>query len=291
MIDGSLYGERLTAIAGVANIGSDRNWCGSIFNQANWYAFGRLAWNPDLTARRIAEEWVRMTFSNDPRFIAPVVRMMMGSREAAVDYMTPLGLASQMAAGTHFGPGPWVAPAKGMPPDWSSTYYSRADAQGIGFDRTASGSDAIAQYAPHVAARFADLATCPQDLLLWFHHLPWDYRLRSGQTLWDSLLRHYARGVAWVAQARNTWSGLSRYVDGPRWRLTADFLAIQEQDARWWRDASIAYFHSISHRPLPAGVKPPPDTLAHYEAFCVPYVEGSPTDSPACPPADVTVPR
>jgi alpha-glucuronidase len=291
VIDGSLYGERLTAIAGVANIGADRNWCGSIFNQANWYAFGRLAWNPDLSARRIAAQWVRMTFSNDPRFIAPVVRMMMGSREAAVDYMTPLGLASQMAAGTHFGPGPWVAPAKGMPPDWSSTYYSRADAQGIGFDRTASGSDAIAQYAPHVAAAFGDLATCPQDLLLWFHHLPWDYRLRSGRTLWDSLLRHYDRGVAWVAQARNTWSGLSRYVDGPRWRLTADFLAIQAQDARWWRDASIAYFQSISHRPLPAGVRPPPDTLAHYEAFCVPYVEGSPTDSPACPPADLTVPR
>jgi alpha-glucuronidase len=291
VIDGSLYGERLTAIAGVANIGSDRNWCGSIFNQANWYVFGRLAWNPDLSARRIAGEWVRMTFTNDPRFVAPVVRMMMGSREAAVDYMMPLGLASQMAAGTHFGPGPWVAPSKGMPPDWTSTYYSHADAQGIGFDRTATGSDAIAQYAPHVAAKFGDLATCPQDLLLWFHHLPWSYRMRSGRTLWDSLVLHYQRGVEWVKRARKTWAGLARYVDPQRYRMTADFLAIEEKDAEWWRDASIAYFQSISHLPLPAGVKPPPDTLAHYEAFCIPYVENSPGRYPGCPPADISVPR
>ena len=290
VIDGSLYGERLTAIAGVANIGSDRNWCGSIFNQANWYVFGRLAWNPDLSARRIAQEWVKMTFTPDPRFVKPVVRMMMGSREAAVDYMTPLGLASQMAPGTHFGPGPWVAPGKGMPPVWSSTYYSRAGAKGIGFDRTASGDDAIAQYSPHVAAQFGNLATCPEDLLLWFHHLPWSYRLRSGRTLWDSLVLHYQRGVEEVKQARRTWSTLSRYVDPPRYRMTADFLAIQEKDAKWWRDASIAYFQSLSHLPLPPGVKEPPDTLAHYEAFCIPYVENS-GSTPGCPPADVTVPR
>lgn len=232
-----------------------------------------------------------MTFTNDPRFVAPVVTMMMGSREAAVDYMTPLGLASQMAAGTHFGPGPWVAPAKGMPADWSSTYYSRAGAGGIGFDRTATGSDAIAQYAPHVAAQLGNAATCPENLLLWFHHLSWDHRLRSGHTLWDSLVLHYDRGVAWVKQAQQTWSGLSAYVDPQRYRLTAEFLAIQEKDAEWWRDASIAYFQSISHRPLPAGAEPPPDTLAHYEAFCVPYVEGSPGRYPGCPPADVTVPR
>ncbi|HEU5442843.1 MAG TPA: alpha-glucuronidase family glycosyl hydrolase [Steroidobacteraceae bacterium] len=291
VIDGSLYGERLTAIAGVANTGSDRNWCGSIFNQANWYAFGRLAWDPGLTAREIAQEWVRMTFTSDPRFVQPVVRMMMQSREAAVSYMTPLGLASQMAAGTHFGPGPWVAPATGTPPDWSSTYYSRADAQGIGFDRTKTGSNAIAQYAPHVAAELGNLASCPENLLLWFHHLSWDYRMHSGRTLWDSLVLHYDRGVAQVRQARKTWSTLSAYVDPERYRLTADFLAIQEKDAQWWRDASIAYFQSISHRPLPAGAAPPPDTLAHYEAFCVPYVEGSPGARPACPPADVAVPR
>jgi alpha-glucuronidase len=291
VIDGSLYGEHLTAIAGVANTGSDRNWCGSIFNQANWYAFGRLAWNPGLSARAIAQEWVQMTFTNDDRFVQPAVKMMMASRAAAVDYMTPLGLASQMAAGTHFGPGPWVAPAHGTPPDWSSTYYSRADAQGIGFDRTATGSNAIAEYSPHVAAQLGNLATCPENLLLWFHHLSWDYRMHSGHTLWDALVQHYDQGVATVRQARRTWSTLSAYVDPQRYRLTADFLAIQEQDAQWWRDASIAYFQSISHRPLPAGAAPPPDTLAHYEAFCVPYVEGSPGPVPACPPADVAVPR
>ena len=289
--DGSLYGEPLTAIAGVANTGSDRNWCGSIFNQANWYAFGRLAWNPGLSARAVADEWVKMTFSSDPRFVAPVVKMMMGSREAAVDYMTPLGLASQMAAGTHFGPGPWVAPAKGMPPDWSSTYYSRADTHGIGFDRTATGSNAVAEYSPHVAAQFGNPATCPDDLLLWFHHLSWDYRMPSGQTLWDSLVLHYDRGVAAVKEARRTWETLSPYVDSQRYRLTADFLAVQEKDAEWWRDASIAYFQSISHRPLPAGVGAPPDTLAHYEAFCIPFVEGSPSPRAECPTADVAVPR
>lgn len=291
IIDGSLYGRHETAIAGVANIGSDRNWCGSIFNQANWYVFGRMAWNPDASARRIAAEWVRMTFTNDPAFVRPVVDMMMKSREAAVDYMDPLGLASQMAAGTHFGPGPWVHPGKHFPPDWSSTYYNRANARGIGFDRTATGSNAVAQYAPHVAARFASLATCPQDLLLWFHHLPWNYRLRSGRTLWDTLVRHYGRGVATVKWMRRTWSRLAQYVDPRRYRLTADFLDIQVKDARWWRDASIAYFHSLNKLPLPPGAAAPPDSLKTYERFCVPYVEGSPGAGPACAPADIPVPR
>ncbi|HZT05054.1 MAG TPA: hypothetical protein VFA39_22585, partial [Steroidobacteraceae bacterium] len=184
-----------------------------------------------------------------------------------------------------------MAPAGGIPADWTSTYYSRADAAGIGFDRTATGSNAVAQYSAHLAAQYGNAATCPESLLLWFHHLSWDYRLRSGHTLWDSLVLHYDRGVASVRQARETWSTLSPYIDAERYRLTADFLAIQEKDAEWWRNASIAYFQSISHRPLPAGAAPPPDTLAHYEAFCIPYLEGSPGNRPACPPADVPVPR
>ena len=259
----------------MSNIGSDRNWCGSIFNQANWYAYGRLAWNPDLSSRTIAQEWVRMTFTNDPAFVTPVVRMMMGSREAVVDYMTPLGLVSQMAANTHFGPAPWVAPGPGMPPDWSNTYYSHVSTNGIGFDRTASGSNAVADYAPHLAAQYRDPATTPVDLLLWFHHLSWDYRMPSGDTLWDSLVLHYDRGVDWVKQARATWSTLAPYVDPQRYQMTADFLSMEEKDAEWWRDSSIAYFQSFSHRPMPAGAAPPPDTLQHYEAFCVPYGEGS----------------
>jgi alpha-glucuronidase len=290
VIDGSLYGQHDTAIAGVANIGSDRNWCGSIFNQSNWYVFGRLAWNPDASARTIAAQWVRMTFTNAPGFVRPVVQMMMGSREAVVDYSDPLGLASQMA-GTHYGPGPWIAPSKHLPPDWSDTYYSRADAEGIGFDRTASGSDAVAQYAPHVAAEFASLKHCPENLLLWFHHVPWTYRLASGHTVWDSLVLHYVRGVATVKRMRRTWRGLSRYVDPRRFRLTAAFLTIQLHEAQWWRDASIAYFQSISHLPLPPGVAPPPDSLKAYEAFCIPYIEGTPGSGAACPPDDAPVPR
>ncbi len=290
VIDGSLYGEHDTGIAGVANIGSDRNWCGSIFNQSNWYAFGRLAWNPYASARDIAADWVRMTFTSNPAFVRPVVHMMMISREAVVNYMDPLGLASQMEAGTHFGPGPWIHPGPHMPPDWSSTYYSRANAEGIGFNRTATGSDAVSQYAPHVAAKFASLKRCPLDLLLWFHHVPWTYRLRTGHTLWNSLLRHYQRGVDTVKRMRMTWDGLARYVDPQRFRLTADFLVIQQHNAQWWRDASIAYWESISHLPLPPGIAPPPFPLKTYEAFCIPYVAGTPGAKPPCAPDNGPVP-
>ncbi len=279
VIDGSLFHERLTGIAGVANIGSDRNWCGSIFNQANWYVFGRLAWDPSLSSRDIAEEWVRMTFTNDPKFVAPVVAMMMGSREAAVDYMTPLGLAHQMARDSHYGPGPWVM--GGPRADWTSVYFNRADAGGIGFDRTATGSNAVAQYAPPAARQFASLEACPQRFLLWFHHLAWDYRMPSGRTLWDELVLHYTAGVQYVTGMRRTWSRLSAYVDPQRYAHVAAFLAIQEREARWWRDACIAYFETLARRPLPEGVPPPLHTLKQYEAVCYPYAPGA-GHSPVC---------
>jgi alpha-glucuronidase len=261
-----------TGMAGVANIGSDRNWCGSHFNQANWYAFGRLAWNPMLSSRQIADEWVRMTFTNDSSFVEPVVAMMMGSREAAVDYMTPLGLHHQMARDSHYGPGPWVS--GGSRADWTSVYFNRADAQGIGFDRTASGSNAVAQYAPPVAAEFADLERTPDPLLLWFHHVPWDYKLSSGHTLWDELVMHYTRGVDTVANMRRTWASLAGKIDAERYSQVTVFLEIQAKEAQWWRDASIAYFQSISHRPLPAGYAPPAHDLAYYEALCFPFAPG-----------------
>jgi alpha-glucuronidase len=264
----------IAGMAGVANIGADRNWTGSQFDQANWYAFGRLAWDPALKSEAIAAEWLRMTFSNDAAFVQPTLAMMMGSREAVVDYMTPLGLHHQMARDHHYGPGPWVS--GGPRADWTSVYYNRADAQGIGFDRTATGSNAIAQYSPQVAAKFADPALTPDDLLLWFHHLPWDYRLPSGASLWDELVRRYSRGVDAVAAMRNTWAGLARYVDAERHAQVAAFLAIQQREAQWWRDASIAYFQSLSHRPLPAGYAPPPYSLQYYESLCFPYVPGSP---------------
>jgi len=281
VIDGSLFASALTGIAGVANIGSDRNWTGSEFDQANWYAFGRLAWDPMLSSRDIAEEWVRMTFSNDPAFIAPVVAMMMGSREAAVDYMTPLGLHHQMARDTHYGPGPWVS--GGPRADWTSVYFNRADPDGIGFDRTAKGSNAVAEYAPPVAAQFADLKQTPEDLLLWFHHVPWDYKLRSGRTLWDELVIHYTHGVQTVSDMRHTWAGLSTQVDAERYAQVSTFLAIQEKEAQWWRDASIAYFQTFSHRPLPPGYAAPERDLHYYEGLCFPYAPGiAPRPSATC---------
>jgi alpha-glucuronidase len=281
VIDGTLQGYGHTGIAGVANTGSDRNWTGSHFDQANWYTFGRLAWAPALPARDIAEEWVRMTFSNAREFVAPVVGMMMGSREAVVDYMTPLGLHHLMARGHHYGPGPWVT--GGSRADWRSVYYHRADAQGLGFERTSHGSDAAAQYAPPVAAEFESLERTPEKYLLWFHHVAWNYRLSSGKSLWDELVIHYTRGVQEVGQMSRTWAGLSAYVDAERYAQIAGFLRLQERDARWWRDASIAYFQTFSHLPLPAGYAPPEHSLQYYEAICLPFVPGDPDRVHKCP--------
>ena len=272
VIDGSLEGHRLTVMAGVANVGNDRNWTGSQFDQANWYAFGRLAWNPDLSAQDIAEEWVRQTFGNDPRLVLPVVGMMIGSRQAAVDYMTPLGLAHLMGTGHHYGPAPWVKEL--ARPEWNPVYYHRADQAGIGFDRTASGSNAVGQYAPEVAKHFSGLATVGDDYLLWFHHLPWEYHMGSGQTLWEALVARYDKGVDEVREMRRSWDRVAPRVDPERRAEITAFLAIQEQEAIWWRDASIAYFQSVSKRPLPAGVAPPKHDLAYYQALKFPYAPG-----------------
>jgi alpha-glucuronidase len=272
VIDGSLHGYRLTGMAGVANIGTDRNWSGSHFDQANWYAFGRLAWNPGLAARPIAEEWARMTFSNEQPFVASAVDMMMRSHQAIVDYMTPLGLHHLMATGHHYGPGPWVNDLERA--DWNPTYYHRADAAGIGFDRTSRGSNAVSQYAPELARRYGSRARVPEDYLLWFHHVGWDERMRSGRTLWEELVARYTKGVAEVAAMRRSWDALRRYVDSARHAQVAAFLAIQEQEAQWWRDASIAYFQSISRRPLPKGYAPPARDLDYYRSLQFPYAPG-----------------
>ena len=266
---GTPVSSTISAMAGVANVGSDRNWTGTNFDQANWYAFGRLAWNPRLPAKEVAEEWTRMTWSNDPRAVQPIVSMMMGSREAAVDFMTPLGLAHQMATDTHYGPAPWVCDLK--QPSWNPCYYNRADAHGIGFDRTRTGSDAVAQYAPPVARRFGDLALVPDKYLLWFHHLPWTYRMRSGRTLWDALVNHYETGVAEVARMSASWAAVRRSVDAQRWNAVADDLNRERAEAQWWRDASIAYWQSLSKLPLPAGSPPPAHPLPYYEALRSPY--------------------
>jgi len=240
---------------------------------ANWHAFGRLAWNPSLTSSDIADEWLRMTFTNDTAFIAPVKSMMLASRQATVDYMTPLGLHHQMARGHHYGPGPWVT--GGPRADQTSVYYNRADANGIGFDRTATGSNAVAQYAAPVRDRFANLATVTDDYLLWFHHVPWDYKMASGRVLWDELTFRYCRGIEAVQGMERTWQGLSRFIDAERYEETRAFLAIQENEARWWRDASVLYFQTFSKRPIQDSCGPPADTLEHYMSINLRYVPGN----------------
>jgi alpha-glucuronidase len=263
VVDGTLYGQRWTGIAGVANTGSERNWTGHHFAQANWYAFGRLAWNPDLSARQIAGEWTQMTFTRDPRALESIVDIMLGSYEAAVDYMTPLGLHHIMWGGHHYGPAPWWDKEKRA--DWNPVYYHRADALGLGFDRTASGSNTVSQYEAPVRDLFANLATCPDKFLLWFHHVPWDYRMRSGRILWDELAVHYQRGVDWVRGTQKQWQALGGWIDTERHAAVARKLAIQERDAVWWRDAVLLYFQGFSHRPLPNGVEKPDKTLEEYK--------------------------
>ncbi|MDB5454526.1 MAG: alpha-glucuronidase, partial [Caulobacter sp.] len=272
VVDGTLDGRKLTAMAGVANIGTDRNWSGSQFDQANWYAFGRLAWDPEASSRTIAQDWAKMTFSPDPAFVKPVTDMMMTSREAVVDYMTPLGLHHQMAVHHHYGPQPWYA--GGTRADWTPVYYNRADKVGLGFDRSSTGSNAVAQYAPPVAKMFNDVKTTPEQDLLWFHHVAWDYKTQSGRILWDELVYRYSRGVDEVAQMRKTWDGLAPYVDARRHAEVATFLGIQQNEAQWWRDASISYFQTFSGRPLPAGYAPPAHDLDYYKALDYPYAPG-----------------
>jgi alpha-glucuronidase len=272
IIDGSLDKHTLTGMAGVSNVGDDRNWTGHDFSQADWYAFGRLAWDPDASSRDIASDWVKMTFSNDPAFVAPVVDMMMASRETAANYMTPLGLSHQMATGHHYGPGPWVCDLKR--PEWNPCYYAKADAKGIGFDRTKTGSKAMAQYAPKAAAKWSDPKKMDERYLLWFHHLPWDYKVKSGRTLWNELVISYDNGAREASDMRNKWATLSAYVDPERFAAVSANLAIQEREAKWWRDASIAYFQSKSGLPLPAGITPPEHEPGYYEALQFPYAPG-----------------
>ena len=269
---GATVAQALTGMAGVANIGTGRTWSGSHFDPANWYAFGRLAWSPKQSARAIAADWAAMTFSPDPAVVQPIVGMMMGSWEAAVNYMTPLGLHHLMARGHHYGPGPWVD--GGPRADWTSVYYHRADRDGIGFDRTARGSNAVGQYAPDVAARYGDLARVPEPLLLWFHHVPWEHRMASGRSLWDELVGRYSQGVRQVQDMQATWARLGGRVDPQRHAQVTAFLRIQLREAQWWRDASVAYFQSVSGRPLPAGEIAPPHPLNWYQGLQFPSAPG-----------------
>jgi alpha-glucuronidase len=269
---GTAVRATIKAMAGVSNAGSDRNWTGNHFDQANWYAFGRLAWNPAATPSSVAEEWTRMTWGNDPTLVKSTVSMMMRSREAVVDFMTPLGFAHQMATDHHYGPGPWVCDL--VQPSWNPCYYSHADAGGIGFDRTSSGSDAAGQYAPKIRDCFVDLKCISDDYLLWFHHLPWAYRMRSGRSLWDELVAHYDQGVGSVETAERDWNQLRPFVDIERHTAVAVTIERQRIEAKWWRDASIAYWQSLSNLPLPRGHAPPPHPLSWYQSIRFDTVPG-----------------
>lgn len=275
--DGTIYKHKYTAIAGVANIGLDTNWCGSTFDQANWYAYGRLAWDNNLSAAKIADEWVKLTFKPDTatqavssdwqnHFLKPVTKMMIDSREAVVNYEMPLGLHHIFAVNRHYGPGPWFAP-KNFRPDWTPPYYHKADAEGIGFNRTRSGSNAVDQYQQTVANEYNNLKTCPEKYLLWFHHVPWTYKLSSGHTLWDELCYRYQDGLQTVRGFQQTWDSLQPYVDQQRFEEVQSKLRRQCRDAQIYKDACVLYFQTLSKMPFPAGYERPVYDLNYLESI------------------------
>lgn len=272
VIDGSLHNYPMTGMAGVANIGTDRNWTGHHFGQANWYAYGRLAWDHSLSIADIADEWIRMTFTNDPSFIKPVKEIMLASREITVNYMTPLGLHHQMAWSHHYGPGPWISEGRA---DWTSAYYHRADEEGIGFNRSSSGSDAVSQYFPPVAGKFNDPESCPEKYLLWFHHVDWDYTMDSGRTLWEELCVRFYSGVDSVEWMRETWENMEGKIDDERFDQVSVFLDIQKKEAIWWKDAMLLYFQTYSDMPIPARFKQPEKSLEYYMNLEHKYAPGN----------------
>ncbi|SHH89320.1 alpha-glucuronidase family glycosyl hydrolase [Flavobacterium defluvii] len=273
IIDGSLNKTKLTGIAGVSNIGNDLNWTGHPFAQANWYGFGRLAWNPYLDSETIAEEWLRCTFSNDENFIKPIKQMMMDSREAVVNYMTPLGLHHIMDTGHHYGPGPWVSNLSR--PEWNPVYYHKADKNGIGFDRSKTGTNATAQYAPELEKMFDNLETCPEKDLLWFHHVSWVYKLKNGQTLWNGLALKYQEGVNQVAAMQNIWNKTQKFIDYERFKEVQMLLEIQHKEAKWWRDACLLYFQQYSEMELPLGVEKSTQSLDYFKSLKFPFAPGN----------------
>ena len=270
--DGSAKNQRPSVIAGVANSGTDRNWTGHLLAQANWYAFGRLAWDHSLTSEQIAEEWVRLTFGDDANTVATISRMLLGSRETVVNYSMPLGLHHIMAEGHHYGPGPWVDGLARA--DWNSTYYHRADRFGLGFDRTASGSNALDHYAREWQKVWGNLETCPENLLLWFHHVPWDHRMKSGRTLWDELCLRYQQGVDEVRAMQRAWDSLRGRIDDERFTHVQQRLTRQVKDACEWRDACVLYFQLFSQRPIPAGVEPAAHPLDYYKSIVRRHMPG-----------------
>lgn len=269
IVDGSLDNHSQTGMAGVTNIGNDRNWTGHPFAQANWYALGRLAWNLSLSSETIAEEWIRATFTNNEKSVSTIKDIMLASRETTVQYMTPLGLHHIMGWSHHYGPAPWI---KDKPrADWTSVYYHQADENGIGFNRTATGSKALLQYTPEVQKIYSSLETCPEEFLLWYHHVPWNHKMKSGRTLWDELCYRYYQGADSVGRMQQQWNTLKGIIDEERFRQVSSLLAIQHQEAVWWRNACVLYFQTFSQKDIPAGLEKPDQSLQYYKSLEFPF--------------------
>ena len=268
----------LDAVAGVANIGDDTNWCGHDFAQANWYAFGRLAWSPTMKSEQIADEWLRQTFTSDEQFVKPMTQLMVQSHETCVNYMMPLGLHHIFAGGHHYGPEPWYT-VPGIRLDWTPAYYHQANSEGLGFDRTHKGSDAVSQYPKELCDQYNNINTCPEKYLAWFHHVPWQHRMHSGRTFWDELCHKYADGVTGARQMLAQWDAMKQYIDEERFNDIQRRLRIQTRDSEWWRDACLLYFQQFSKLPIPQDMEHPVHNLDEMMQFKIPI---SMYENPVC---------
>lgn len=273
VIDGSLDDHQLTGMAGVANIGNDINWCGHPFAQANWYALGRLAWDHDLSSRQIADEWLRMSFTNNPAFLQSAAKIMLESRDIVVQYSNPIGLHHIMSTGHHYGPAPWVSNLNR--PEWNPVYYHKADSIGVGFNRTGTGSNALAQYKPEARKQWENMNTCEEKNLLWFHHVPWNFSMKSGRNLWDELCYQYYTGAERVKQMQTDWNALKPLVDKQRFEQVRQLLDIQHQEAIWWRNACLLYFQTFSKMPIPAQYEKSDKALEYYKSLRFPFAPGN----------------
>ncbi len=273
VIDGSADNHTLSGMAGVSNIGNDIDWTGHPFAQANWYALGRLSWDYDLTSEQIADEWLRMSFTNDAGFVTDTKKIMLSSREILVKYMNPIGLHHIMATGHHYGPGPWVSNLQRA--DWNPVYYHKADSIGIGFNRTSTGSNALAQYKPGAAKAWEDRSTIDEKYLLWFHHVPWNYTMKSGRTLWNELCYQYNSGVDSVRWIQQLWNQQKSKIDDQRYRQISMLLNIQEKEAVWWRNACLLYFQTFSKMAIPDQYEKPDQTLKYYMQLRFPFAPGN----------------
>jgi alpha-glucuronidase len=274
VIDGSLFDrQHLNGMSGVANIGNDINWCGHPFAQSNWYAFGRLTWNTNLSPEEIATEWIKQTFGTDQQNVSNIKQIMLGSYETLVAYMTPLGLHHIMGNGNHYGPLPWGNSFSRA--DWNPVYYNKADSFGIGFNRTSSGSNALSQYHKQVQLGWADSSTCDENYLLFFHHVSWNHQMKSGRNLWNELCFKYNGGVENVKEMKRLWTLSKKNIDADRFNQVIQLLKIQLKEAEWWRDACLLYFQTFSKQPFPKGFPKPKNSLSYYQALQFPYAPGN----------------